>query len=84
MTRKQIAISVPKELKDEFYLTAKKLWSNPSNLITMFMSNVVHTKEVHFKTFNSDFEFEWFSEGELEELNKVWKEWHDRISNLID
>lgn len=84
MTRKQIAISVPKDLKDDFYDTAKKLWTNPSNLITMFMSNVVHTKEVHFRAFTSNFERDDFSKSEINELISEWKDSYDEISSLID
>jgi len=84
MTRKQIAISVPKDLKDDFYDTAKKLWTNPSNLITMFMSNVVHTKEVHFKAFSSGFEREDFSSSEINELVREWKKSYDEIGSLVD
>ena len=84
MIRKQIAISVPKELKDNFYIIAKKLWTNPSNLITMFMSNVVHTKEIHFSAFDDNFKIESFSTDELSELSNEWKDTYDKISKLID
>lgn len=84
MTRIQIAISVPTELKESFYKTAKNLWTNPSNLLTMFMSHVVHTKEVHFTASDSSFEEEHFSQKELGELKKEWKRAYDKISALVD
>ena len=84
MSRIQIAISVPKTLKEDFYETAKKLWTNPSNLITMFMSNVVHTKEVHFRANDKIIETERFSKNEINELMDNSKDSYERISRLID
>lgn len=84
MKRKQIAITVTEELKNNFYDTAKKLWTNPSNLITMFMSNVVYTKEIHFIAYEKDFKSEWFTQNELKELINEWKDSYDKISSLID
>ena len=83
MTRKQIAISVPEELKVSFYDTAKRLGTNPSNLLTMFMAHVVHTREVNFKA-SDNVEFSAFSKNELEDLQKEGKSSYDKISSLVD
>ena len=84
MARTQISLSVPEELKDDFYKAAVTLGTNPSNLLTMFMANVVHTREVHFRAPGAIVEMGTFSKSEMEELSSEGKAVYDTISNLVD
>lgn len=80
----QMTITLEEELKDRFKQIAKNLWTNVSNLISMFIANTVSTWEINFKTSISDFQINSFSESELGELVKDWEKDHDLIDSYID
>ena len=80
----QMTITVDQAVKQAFMNLSKKLWSNASNLISMFMANTVTTWEVTFKADALNMSIDQFSDIEIWELNNEWKEGYDKISKLVD
>ena len=67
-----MTISVEKDLKNEFFVFSKELWSNPTNLMNMFMKDSIRKRKIEFSTASDfDMEIEAFSK---EEMQSFWKE----------
>jgi len=43
-----MTISIEKELKESFINLAKELWTNPTNLINMFMKSSINSRTISF------------------------------------
>jgi addiction module RelB/DinJ family antitoxin len=77
-----IMFNVDEKLKADFSKFAKKLGTNPSNLMRMFMAHTINTKKVSFETEPVlDFEIEpldtsnWSSKS-LKKADKLMKKWN--------
>jgi addiction module RelB/DinJ family antitoxin len=75
-----IMLNVDEKLKKDFSNFAKKLGTNPSNLMRMFMANTINTKKVSFEIKQPILDFEitplnvsnWSSKN-LEETDRLTK-----------
>lgn len=80
-----ITISLEKELKEDFTLFSRTLWTNPTNLINMLMKNAMNRRRVEFETPKLDIEIEPFSEAEIKSLwdNVKIQEWMKKLEKLL-
>ncbi len=68
-----INISLPKELKKKFTALASEMWTNPTNLLKMFIISSLNNKELKFFTsqkIENNFEIEPFTQEEINNLMK--------------
>ena len=63
-----MTISIEENIKRDFQEFAKDLWTNVTNLLSMFMRDATKRKQVQFSSISYDMEFKRFSKDNLEEL----------------
>jgi antitoxin component of RelBE/YafQ-DinJ toxin-antitoxin module len=72
-------LSIPKSLKEQFAKFAYSMWTNPTNLIRMFMQSSLNSRTIYFKQPILDIELEsvdisdWWDDF-IKETNKITKE----------
>jgi len=63
-----MTISIEEDIKREFQEFAREMWTNMTNLLSMFMKSAIRKREISFSCPSYDIEFENFSKNNLEEL----------------
>jgi len=63
-----MTITVDEKIKKDFQEFAKDMWTNMTNLLSMFMRDVSRRREVSFSWVDYSIEFEKFSKENLKEL----------------
>lgn len=85
MAKSQMSITVDPTLRDRFRETARRMGTNPTNLVNMFMAHAVATGEVKFSSvpgFGLDAEA--FSAEELADVARRGAASAAEISKLVD
>jgi len=83
--KKVISISAEESVIEDFTILAQEFWTNRTNLISMFMVDVIRNKKIYFRRESSadKIEFEAFSEEENNSL-KEWENVYNAIFNTLD
>ena len=83
--KKVISISAEESVIEDFTILAQEFWTNRTNLISMFMVDVIRNKTIYFRRESSvdKIEFEAFSEEENNSLKK-WENVYNSIFNTLD
>jgi len=83
--KKIISISAEESVVKDFTELANEFWTNRTNLISMFMVDVINNKKFYFwkKSYVNNISFESFSKNELNELKTEWKNDFNSICNSL-
>ena len=63
-----ITISIEEQIKKDFQEFAKDMWTNVTNLLSMFMKDSTRRRELKFSGNHFNIEFENFSKENLDDL----------------
>ena len=63
-----MTISIEEQIKKDFQEFAKDMWTNVTNLLSMFMRDSARKRELKFSGNNFNIEFENFSKENLDDL----------------
>jgi antitoxin component of RelBE/YafQ-DinJ toxin-antitoxin module len=76
-------LSIPKDLKEEFVRFAYDLWTNPTNLLKMFMKQAITTRQINFRS--PIIWVERFNNEELTDLtnDEEIKDWFLRLNKVF-
>lgn len=83
--KKTFSVSAEEKVIEEFTLVANEFWTNRTNLLSMFMVDVIKNRQIHFNrnTPENNSSFDSFSEDELNDLKNGGKDSFSSICNSL-